>query len=263
MKKIIYSLRIFWIFSILSVKESIQDRTGLILFTTGKILRFLLLFFFIFFIVTKIGNLKGYGISQVLFFYLTYNLIDASAQFLFREVYRFRWRFTSGQVEGILTKPYHPFLRILVGGVDFMDLLTLIPYVVLAIYFALQIPSLSGVNIAFYFLLLLNSMAIATAFHIIALALALRTTNASQAIWIYRDLSSFGRFPIDIYHEPIRSLLTFAIPIGVMMSFPPRALLGLLSSQFIVLSFFFSLAFLAIAMSAWDSSLKKFQGWSG
>ncbi len=263
MKRFFYSLKIFWAYSLVSVKESIQDRTGILLFGFGKVLRFIMLFFFIFFIVKGVGSLKGYAVNQVLFFYLTYNLIDATGQFLFREVYRFRWMFTKGEVEGILTKPYHPFLRILVGGVDFIDLLTLIPYILLAVYYALKLPTLSGVNIFFYFFLLVNSMLLVTAFHIISLALALLTTNASQAIWIYRELISFGRFPINIYQEPIRGILTFVIPIGIIMTFPAQALLGLLSPQFIVMAFFFSAAFLWLAFYIWDLSLKQFQGWSG
>lgn len=263
MKRFLYSLKIFWIYSLMAFKESTQDRTGILLFGIGKLIRFVILFFFVFFIVRQIGSLKGYGVNQVIFFYLTYNLVDAVGQFLFREVYRFRWRFTTGQVEGILTKPYHPFLRILVGGVDFIDLLTLIPYVILAVYFALKLPTLSGPNIFFYFLLIGNSLILITAFHIIALALALYTTNASQFVWIYRDLISFGRFPINIYQEPIRSILTFAIPIGIIMTFPVQALLGILEPQFIVVSFFFAAVFLLIAFTVWDASLKKFQGWSG
>lgn len=263
MKRLLYFLKIFWIYSLMAFKESTQDRIGILLFGVGKLIRFVMLFFFVFYIVSQIGSLKGYGVNQVIFFYLTYNLVDATGQFLFREVYRFRWRFTTGQVEGILTKPYHPFLRILVGGVDFIDLLTLIPYIVLAVYFALKLPSLSGTSILLYFLLLTNSLILITAFHIIALALALYTTNASQFVWIYRDLISFGRFPINIYQEPIRSILTFAIPIGIIMTFPVQALLGILEPQFILISFFFAAAFLLIAFYAWNASLKKFQGWSG
>jgi ABC-2 type transport system permease protein len=263
MKRFFYSLTIFWVYSLMAFKESVQDRTGILLFGIGKLIRFAMLFFFIFFIVSKIGNLKGYGVEQVLFFYLTYSLLDALGQFLFREVYRFRWRFTRGEVEGIMTKPYHPFLRILIGGVDFIDLMTLIPYIILTVYFALKLPALSAANVFFYFLLLVNSLILITALHIIALSVALYTTSASQAIWIYRDLVSFGRFPISIYNEPVRSLLTFAIPIGIIMSFPAQALLGLLSAQFIVISFFFAATFLLIAFYTWNASLKKFQGWSG
>jgi ABC-2 type transport system permease protein len=229
----------------------------------GKILRFLMFFFFVFFLVSKTKTLKGYGVDQAVFFYLTFNIIDTTAQLLFREVYRFRPLVVSGELDTILVKPFHPFLRILVGGVDFLDLIMLIPYLILTLFFAGKIGSFSFVNLLFYFGLLTNALILATAFHVFVLALGILTTEVDHTIMIYRDLTSLGRFPMEIYKEPIRGFFTFIIPVGIMMSFPSKALFGLLSPSLILFSFLLSFVFLTTSLKLWGVAIEKYQSWGG
>jgi ABC-type uncharacterized transport system permease subunit len=240
-----------------------QVRWGIIFFLLGKILRFLMFFFFVYLLVSKTKALKGYGVDQAIFFYLTFNIIDTTSQLLFREVYRFRPLIVSGNFDTVLVKPFHPFLRILLGGVDFLDLLMLIPYLFLTLFFAFKIGSLSAINLFFYLVLIVNALIIAAAFHIFVLALGIMVTEVDHAIMIYRDLTSLGRFPMEIYQEPLRGIFTFIIPIGIMMSFPAKALFGLLSPLLILLSFLTSFFFLMISLKLWDLAIKKYQSWGG
>ncbi|MBI2641522.1 ABC-2 family transporter protein, partial [Candidatus Roizmanbacteria bacterium] len=151
----------------------------------------------------------------------------------------------------------------LVGGLDFMDLLLIIPYFALTIFFILKIPQVTFLSFIFYLLFLFNALLIATGFHIIVLALGILTTQIDHTILIFRDLTSLGRFPIEIYKEPIRGIFTFVIPIAVMMSFPPKALFNLLSSQFIVFSFLVSCIILFLSLRLWNFALKQYQSWGG
>lgn len=263
MKNIIRNLKIFLLFSKFSLKSVAQVRLGIIFFIVGKILRFVMFFSFVYFLVSKTKVLKGYGVDQAVFFYLTFNIIDTTTQLLFREVYRFRPLIVSGDFDTVLIKPFHPFLRILVGGVDFLDLLMLGPYLLLTLFFALKIGSFSLINLFFYFSLLINALMLATAFHIFVLALGIMTTEVDHTIMIYRDLTSLGRFPMEIYKEPLRGIFTFIIPVGIMMSFPSRALFGLLSPSLILIAFLMSWLLLTTSSKFWDLAIKKYQSWGG
>ncbi|MBI4008995.1 ABC-2 family transporter protein [Candidatus Roizmanbacteria bacterium] len=259
------SLRLFYLYSKFSLKTIFQARMGIVLFTLGKVIRFLFLLGLIYIVFSQTRLVKGYSLNQMIIFYLTFNIIDSVSQLLFREVYRFRPQVVSGSFDLILIKPHHPFLRILVGGVDFLDFLLLIPYILLLFYFILfgQHNVLSLQSISAYLFLILNSLFIATAFHISVLALAILTTEIDHTILIYRDMIGLGRFPIEIYKEPVRTIFTFIIPIGIMMSFPPYALFNLLSWQFMLLSFLISSILLTISLKLWDLALKKYQSWGG
>lgn len=184
-----------------------------------------LLFLVIILIFQRVKIIKGYDFNQVVVFYLIFNLIDTLAQVFFRGVYRFKYYVISGNFNLILTKPHHPFLQILVGGVDFLDLLMLIPYFFLFLFFVLKIPNLNFFSFFVFGLLIVNSLLIATAFHIFVLAFGILTTETDNTIMIYRDLANLGRFSLEIYKNPVRELITFLIPLGVMISFPAKAFL--------------------------------------
>jgi len=257
------NLKIFFLYSKFSWKTTFQMRLGVIFFMLGKIFRFVLFFFLIYLIFMRAKMVAGYTINQAIIFYLTFNIIDTASQVFFREVYRFRPLVTSGNFDLVLLKPFHPFLRVLIGGVDFLDVFMLIPYIIITFYLAVHIAGVSPSSLFLYFLLLCNALVIAMTFHIMVLALGILTTEVDHTILIYRDLTTLGRFPLEIYREPIRGLFTFIIPIGIMMSFPPYALFNILSWRLLIYSILASCILLFISLKLWDSALKKYQSWGG
>lgn len=257
------NLLIFLLFSRYALKTTLQHRVGAFFFLAGKLMRFGLYFLFVSYLLHNTKILAGYNITQTIIFFLVFNVIDTLAQLLFREVYRFRPLVVNGELDTILIKPYHPFLRILVGGVDLLDLVTVVLYVFLLGHFMTQLGSLNSSHFLLFLLLIINSLIIATAFHIIVLAMGILTTEVDHAIMIYRDMTRLGSLPIDIYQEPLRSAFTFILPIGIMMTFPVKSLLGILSTQFIIVSFVASAILMTIALYLWDKALKKYQSWGG
>ncbi len=255
----IRNLKIFWLLSIFSAKTAFQHRVGMISFIFGKIIRFAFYFFFIFFLVSKTKFLAGYSLQQTIIFFLTFNFIDTMAQLLFREVYRFRPLIVNGELDGILVKPYHPFIRVLVGGVDIMDAITLLPYLLFLIYFLFTMPQLNPVNIFLYGGFIINGMFLAAAFHIMILAIGILTTEVDNITWIYRDFTKMLSLPIDIYKEPLRTFLMFGIPIGIMMAVPVKALFGLLTPNMFIISIMVSAVFMVFSLYLWNLALKKYQ----
>ena len=244
------------------MRVTTQGRLGVVIFTLGKIIRFAFMFFLLFFIFSKTRVLKGYSFQQAALFYMVFNLIDTISQILFREVYRFRSLVVSGTLDTILLKPYHPFLRILLGGADVLDVVLLVPYLCIAIFIALQ-GHIIVMNFISFLALFFNAVWIATSFHIIVLALGIITTEVDHTILIYRDMTSLGRFPMAIYKEPIRSIFTFIIPVGIMISFPSQALMGSLSWAGFIVSFVLSSVLFYGAMKLWDFALQRYQSWGG
>ena len=252
------NLKIFWLLSKFSIKTMFDHRVSVIAFLAGKIIRFLVFFIFIYYLVSKTRFLLGYNLNQTLIFFLTFNFLDTLSQLLFREVYRFRNLIISGEFDNILLKPHHPFIRILIGGVDILDAFLLIPYSIILFFFLLK-TNTNLLSIIYYLLLIINSLVIATGFHIIVLALGILTTEVDHTIMIYRDISRMTALPVDIYKEPLRFILTFIIPIGIMMTIPVKAFLNLLSIKTIILSFLIGILFIGFSLFLWEMALKKYQ----
>lgn len=257
------NLKLFWLFSTYSIKSAFQQRLGVVLFTLGKLLRFVVFFIFVYQLLSKTRFLAGYNINQTIVFYLTYTMIDNLGQLLFREVYRFRPLIVSGDFSGILIKPYHPFMRILIGGIDVLDVILTLPYTILLVYFIQKAGGFTLLTAMIYIGLIVNSLVLTMAFHILVLSLGILTTEVDHATLIYRDLSRMGSVPMDIYKEPLRTILTFVIPIGIMMSMPVKGLFGLLTWNVFLYSVAFCIIFLIGSLAIWKKALMRYQSWGG
>lgn len=257
MRKLKYYLKIWWMLTRDSFSAVLGARVALLFFLTGKVLRFGFFIGFLYFLIQGTKSLAGYNSNQAIFFFLTFNVVDILAQFFFREVYRFRPKIVSGDFDLTLVKPANALFISLLGGADIIDFIT-IPPLVIATWYVGALLNPGVLRAAFYILLILNGLLIATAFHIAVLALAIITLEIDNTIMIYRDLTSFGRFPVDIYKQPIAGILTYLIPVGIMITFPAKALMGLLSTAGILISLMIGVITIFIALKFWNFALTKY-----
>ena len=114
------------------------------------------------------------------------------------------------------------------------------------------------VNILFYVLLLANGLLIATALHVAILAFGILTMEVDGLTWLYRDFLTLGQLPIDAYRQPIRALLNFVIPIGIMITVPTRMLLGLSSPVVLITATVVGTTTFLISLKLWKIALKKY-----
>lgn len=258
MKEIKRYLNVWVRLMIGSFQIAFQSRIGAVLFILAKLLRFGFLFMFLFVITTKTKVLAGYSQQQVFIFFLTFNCIDTIAQCLFREVYRFREKVITGDLDLLMVKPYSVLVRALFGGTDPLDAILLVPYAILLMITAYSLITVHLFNVFLFLILVGSGVVIAAAFHIVVLALGIVTTEVDHAILIYRDIFQMTRFPLTIYQEPLRSIITFAIPVGIMVSFPAQALLGIIKPQFVIVSIVFAASFLLFSVTVWRIALRHY-----
>ncbi len=258
MKEITRYAKIWWILTIGTTQIAFASRFGAAIFMIGKLLRFAFFLLFLVVLISKTHSLASYSFWQVIFFYATFNLVDTLPQFFLRDVYRFRYQVVSGYFDYILTKPFSPLFKALFGGCDVLDFSMLLVSAGFIGIAGSHIGVVTIGNAALYILLIVNAFLIALAFHVVVLSMGILTTEVDNTIMLYRDMTQIGRFPIEIYKEPLRGLLTFIIPVGIMMAFPAKAMLGLLSVQLIILSFVVGFLLLFGSYLFWQYSLRHY-----
>lgn len=250
--------KIWQIMTLASFSISLISRFGAVFFFSGKLLRFGFFLLFLVILVGKTQVMAGYNLWQVIFFFLTFNLIDSTAQLFLREVYRFRSLVVTGNFDLVLIKPLNPLFRVLAGGADLLDFLTLPPLLFFLILTASKMGEITVLGIGIYVILYINAMIIAIALHTVVASIGVLTTEVDNTIMLYRDFSSMARVPIDIYREPIRAFLTFVIPAGVMMTFPAKALMGILSPGWIIFSLVLGGIFFWASLQFWHFALRHY-----
>lgn len=256
-RRLRYYAKVWWLMSRNSVIGILSERLTLLVFLASKILRFGLFGFFLFFVFGGTNGIAGYTRQQALFFFATFNVVEVISQFLFREVYRFRSLIVSGDFDLVLVRPMNPLFRALLGGMDFIDFVTIPPLVVVAALAGSGLAP-SGLEVVYWSVLVLNGIVISAAIYTVVLALGILTTEVDQSVMIFRDLANLGRLPIDIYKEPLRSIITFIVPIGVMYTLPPKALFGFVSPAQVALYCLFGLVAFVLSYKFWQYAIRKY-----
>lgn len=248
-----------WLFlTSVSSQIALASRFGGSIFFIGKFLRFGLFIFFVLLIQAKTKTIVGYSLWQIIFFFTTFNIIDVVSQFFLREVYIFRRNVISGQFDYSLIKPISPLFQALLGGSDILDLPMLFVSFGLLFFSFTQLGSIAPFDFFLYTLLLVNGLLIALSFHVLVACMGILTTEVDNALWIYRDLTQMGRFPIDIYREPLSFFLTFVMPIGIMITVPGKAIMGLLNFGVIAYSLSFGVILFLSSLWLWKRSLRGY-----
>jgi len=252
-------LRIWGILVTNSFRTQMSTSLGSTGYLIGKLLRFAFFLVYLLAIFQHVPRLEEYNVAEVVLFFMTFNLIDVGSQFLFRGMYGIKYLIEEGDFDKILTQPAHPLFRISSMNVDLLDLLTLIPILAVTCFTVTKLThTVTGKDFFAYLFLLLNGMVISYAFHVIMGSLSVRTQEMEGAIWIYRDVMTLGRFPVSIYTDALRLLFVTAFPIGIMISFPSQALMGLLSWWGGVYAVLLSTMFHLAAQKFWKNTLKEY-----
>lgn len=249
---------IWWHLTLGTSQIAFQSRFGAILFLLGKLLRYIFFLFFLILLVSRTKMIAGYTFWQIVLFYATFNLLDTLPQFFFRNVYRFRQQILNGYFDNLLLKPLPSLFHPLFGGSDILDLLIVVLSIGFICFAGLHIEHVTPFAIFVYILLVINGFLISMGFHVFVLGTGILSTAVDNTVMLYRDLTQMGRLPIEIYQEPLRGLITFVIPVGVMMTFPGKALMGLLSWQAIVLSLCLGGVLLFVSLRFWNYALRHY-----
>ena len=244
------------IISFMVQAESFLSSFGYLL---GKLTRIGFFLFFLFSIFKHTDALAGYTLPEAALFFLTFNIVDILAQLFFRGVYSVRSLIREGDFDYFLIQPTNVLFRVAFHTVDFLDVVTVVPVLFITAYILRQIPGgVSLSRLALYGLLIVNGLLIALAIHVAVASLAVLTQELENTIWIYRDLMTLGRFPADIYDAPMRGILTFIIPVAVMVSFPAKAYLGKLSAAWGMQAFAMAAISLVLSLSFWRFAIRRY-----
>lgn len=252
-------VRIWGRLAVMSLLAQLSYRLGSIGFLLGKLVRLLFFFAYIVAIFTHTQTLAGYTLVETVLFFLTFNLVDITAQIFFRGIYGARRVVVEGDLDYYLVQPCSPLFRMACTTVDFLDVVTMLPVLAMTAEAIRRVPGeTSWLSVALFALLTANGVAIAFAIHVFVAALAVRTQELDNTIWLYRDMMFLGKFPADIYNRQLQAILIFLVPIAVMTTFPAKALLGRLDAAWTAYAFAFAALLVAASLWFWRDALRRY-----
>ena len=253
----------YWRFWMMLARNELQtsfvNRYTNLLFLVGKFIRFGMGVLFLILIKNNTRMLGNYTTDQALVFFLTYQFLDTLVQAIYRGTYIFSQQIRTGEFDLTLSQPINSLFRALLGKPDFNDAIFIIPTTVISIWLVANLNlDINLINLLIYLLLLFNAFIIATSLHILALSVGILTTEVDNLMWIYRDISRLGQFPVSIYGQLIKLTLFFFVPIGFMYTVPTQVLIGLKPEFKIAIGLIVSASFFIFSLITWHQSLKHY-----
>ncbi|MBI3289481.1 MAG: ABC-2 family transporter protein [Elusimicrobia bacterium] len=242
----------------MALQAQLSYRLGSFGFLLGKMIRLFFFFAFMAAVFSHVETVAGYTLVETALFFMTFNLVDMTAQILFRGVYGARRTVSEGDFDFYLVQPCSPLFRMTCSSVDFLDLVTIVPVIIMTGVVFARLPPMGSERYAAYALLVANGVALIYAIHVFVAALAVRTQELESAIWIYRDVMFMGRFPVDVYAPAVRWALTVGVPIAVMTTFPAKAMLGRLSPAWIAYALGMTAVALPTSYLFWRDSVARY-----
>jgi len=229
------------------------------LFVAGKSIRFFITLLFLFLIKENVQTFAGYTSDQLVVFFLVFNFIDSISQALLRGVYSFGSQVRTGEFDFLLIKPLIPHFRILTDKPDIDDVIFLIPSSIISGYIISTLNiDISFQSILLFIVLFFNAFMIAVALHILIVSITILTTQVDGLLWLYRDLTALGKFPINIYSNLLKFSLFFIIPIGFMITVPAQVLMNTTPSVQIGWTLTVGVISLIISLNIWKKCLERY-----
>lgn len=257
------AIKKYWHFWTMLARNELQtsfvNRYTNLLFLVGKLIRFGMGVLFLILIKNNTRMLGGYTSDQAIVFFLTYQFVDTIVQAIYRGAYNFGHQVRTGEFDLTLSQPINSLFRALLGKPDFNDVAFIIPTTVISVWLMANLNiEITFINFLIYLILLINSFIIATSLHILALSVGILTTEVDNLMWIYRDISRMGQFPVNIYGQLLKLALFFLVPIGFMYTVPAQVLLGTKPEYLLAIAFIISASFLTFSIVIWRWSLKRY-----
>lgn len=165
----------------------------------------------------------------------------------------------SGTLDFVLIKPADG--QFLVSTAKFapwkiMDILAGVVMIVIAFHLLGRAPSLGDVAVAL--LLLVAALVVLYSLWILVVCTSFWVVKLDNLSFLLGSIFDAARWPLDLFRGIWRMIFTFVIPLGLMTTYPARALLGSLSARTAVAALFGAIAFAAIARGIWTRALARY-----
>lgn len=260
--KIIYRyLKLLKAFAVMNIQDQMAYPMNFWLAIIMKTVRIGIAVLFFKAIYLKVNNISGWNYADTIFIFATFSLIDfiSNVTFLRNFAYWFSELLRNGEYDYRIIKPVN--LQFYTGFwlIDFMDLTTIVPVIVLYWYSIGQMTIvLSVANIVLYFILVINAVVLLYSFTLTLATINFWTVQSTGLGRLMQSIFYTSKYPTDIYSGIWKIFFNYVFPIAFIVTWPAKAFLGTLSWQNILYSLMFTVVFFRLANRFWNYGVKHY-----
>jgi ABC-2 type transport system permease protein len=259
-KRIGRYIRIWIRGSVLNFSYIATNRFDFVIFVGLKLTRMGFFILFPLALFDQVPTLAGYSRGEVLLLFAVFNIIDVLAQLTwFRGLDTLKYLVRFGELDFVLSKPISPLFYVGFRVIDYFDLLT-VPGAIAFLVYAfsqLETPLTGGAILVGIFLFILANI-VAFCICLALTSINLYSSEFESGLWLYRHLSNVSRLPPEVFARSVQFFLTFIFPMFVVINFPSRGLLGLLSPALVGWAVVATILWLFFSVWVWRRALRYY-----
>lgn len=262
MKQIKRMFRMHRIFVAQELKRMMEYKGDFLTGIAGFLLNQFFNLMFLWIIFANIPNLMGWTIEQIVFIY-GFSLIPKGIDhLLFDNLWSIGY-FTvrKGDFDKYLTRPINPLFHVMVEKLQIDALGELIMGIALI---GVTLPSLSIDWSVTKVLLIIIVIPFATMIYVgiktATAAIAFWTKRSGNIIYMFYMVNDFAKYPVTIYNNFVKAVITYIIPFAFTAFFPANYILTGENPLFnIGMTFVIALAIMVIGVFVWNKGIKAYE----
>lgn len=260
MTKVLHNIEIYFALMTASLKEMLIYRLDCIVGIFSQLLTQAVELIFIWITFQNTENLAGWNFDQILLLYGITMISVGIADFCFDALYDIGPKYIRrGEFDKFLLRPVSPLLSIIGSSKEVTSLgygvLGVVMTVAMLIKLQIPITIMFVLKIVFFGIV---GAAILGAINTIFSISSFWTYRSNEVIWTFYKIYTFSQYPINIYSNFIKILITVILPFSFVAYFPTASYLGL-TPYIMYLSPVVAIVLWLIAIKLWNWALKKYR----
>lgn len=260
MAKIFDNISLYFSFLKASLKEMLIYRLDCIVGMISQVVTQLVEIIFIWIVFQNTDSLAGWNFRQILLLYGVTLISIGISDFCFDALYDIGPKYIrNGEFDKILLRPVHPLISIIGSSKEF----TALGYFVLGLFLTitmlikLMIPITIVLVLKIIFFSIVGAAIIGAINTIFSIA-SFWTYRSNEVIWSFYRVYTFAQYPLGIYNQLIKLLITAILPFAFVAYYPTMNYLGM-NSKMIYIAPIIMVILWIIAIKLWNLALNKYR----
>ncbi|WP_139492269.1 ABC transporter permease [Brevibacillus dissolubilis] len=217
---------------------------------------------FIGIVFQHVDKLKEWTLWEIVFIY-GYFMIPYALFSVFFGFWDFNERYIiRGEMDRILTRPVNPLAQVCLESIAPDRIFSAITGFIIMIYAAFQLKlSIAWYDPFVFVLLIISSVMIYAGVYTAIAAVSFFSdsrTGIAPMIW---NIQNYGQYPVDVYNNIIRFILTWILPFAFVGLYPSAFFLRKAEwYTYTMLTPVMGIVFFLIGLVVWNLGLKKYSG---
>lgn len=163
-----------------------------------------------------------------------------------------------GKLDSLLLQPLPSIFQASLGSCSPLGLVQgVLGCIVIALGLGSASIHLTLIGLVAWLLLLICGIVIMWAFRVLIACIAFWAPGVELDV-IYHAVWQFGRYPVSIYHQPLRLLLTYILPVAFIATFPAQALTRGIDPLLVALGILLSTLAGGLVLTVWQAGLRRY-----